>query len=196
MKDPVTPEDYKLGRDILKEYPLLNLNDLYCLFNTIRGDLANIENSINIVRSDIQMTLSELKEKLSSGTKIRNIVINTDKGPLVMWNYGNVYHNLIVAAKKAIPKLKDDLKSISDKIKKHDLSIPFIVTARTILRTSLGPDQKKVVIGMIAAHFKFWNIMTREEHKRSKNISTWKQYLSKNVESKLITISQYLTDIQ
>jgi len=190
MKDLVTSDDYKFGLKIIKEYPKISLNDLYVLIYCIRRSFEQAVINIEELKVINQTDSSELKEKLSSGTIIKNIIINTDKGPLIIYNYGDVYANLTLTAKKAITKQKENSEKINKAIlKDFNIDIPFKLIMTTIFKTPLGPDRKRIIIGMFVDYFRIFNIMSEQEFKKSSHIGTWKRYLSDWVKSKLKSFS-------
>jgi hypothetical protein len=188
MKDLLTSEDYQFGKDIIRQYSKLSLNDIYALMYEIRRQLASAEYGRKEFKTGSQKELSEFKEKLSKGTIIHNIVINTNKGPLTIYNYGNIYHNLILTAKRLIPKYEADSKKFDKSYNLLSVDNPFTSIIMAINKTPLGPDQRRIVIGMLLAYFQIFGKgkpMTEAEHKVSSDLYTWKRYLSGFVKQKL-----------
>jgi hypothetical protein len=190
MKDLLTSEDYKFGLTLTrKEYPKLSLNDIYVLIYDVRRQIEYAEFERNELKAIRQTELAGFKEKLSSGTKVKNIVVNTNLGPLTIYNYGGIYNNLFKTIKKIIPKYREDAEKDNKLFKYLSVEYPFRLIATTIRNTPLGPDQKRVVIGRLTVYFKLYTWKTENEHKISHVIGTYKQYLISVVKSKLKTIS-------
>jgi hypothetical protein len=189
MKDLITSDDYKFGLGITKQYPRLILNDVYVLIYDIRRQLEYAEIESKELKAIQQIEISEYKKKLSSGTKVYNIVVNTNKGPVTIYNFDGIYENLFVTIKKLIPKYKK-VAERDDKLYKFlSTDEPFTLIIKSINKTSLGPDQRRIVIGMFLAYFQIFGKgkpMTEVEHKeKGRNGDTWKQYLSGFVKQKL-----------
>ena len=182
MKDLITSEDHAFVLKVAEKYMKLGTDELLKLINIIRGDLeyaAGVKNSLKPLR---QKDISEFEEKLSPGTKIQNIVINTNKGPLTMYNYDEILKNFVITAKRVFQKYKTYSKSDFKLLHHLEIQRPFLSIERFTSNTTLGPFQKRVVIGMFLVYFRLWidkPIMTETEYfKNPTSAISYLHYLS------------------
>ncbi len=197
MKDWITEQDREFVAGICRKYPQLDCKNLLNLVNYVRDDF-DYARQVNDGLKPLRMAdVEEFKKKLAPGTKIIRIVIETNKGPLVIYNYGNIFKNFVVTARKVFSKFKDYCEN--DKRVDHHLS--YQRPAQRIYRyfsrsefeeiygdlTPLGPWARRVVIGMFLQYFQLWEntpIKSEEEWNENKTSDlTYRHYLVSVVKS-------------
>lgn len=183
--EPLTMEDTDLVQIIKNEYPKISKDELNELIKDVKEKIKDISKNNEYMKLIIEGSITEHVEKLD-GAEIESIVITTNKEIFSVPKIGNIYQQLLTTTKRLIRKYQNELELKQKMFDNLSVDHPFMLIEKAINKTSLGPQQKRVVIGMILVHLKLWKhtpIMTEQEFENSPIVGKYKRYLSDIVKS-------------
>ena len=198
---PITPEDHNFALRIKKEYNKkkynLSFNELCWLIRDVRDTL---QEGFSELKEDSR--LRDTYEKLfASDVEIKGISINTNKGDIKISSTESLFNYFLIQIKKIHSEFDKTLNSEDDFLNRMGKQSAFLKTVVYCDETSLGPFQKKVVIGMFLVHFRLYKgkplltepgFKTKQSEGELLGYPSYKHYLVEIVENRL---KKYSSDL-
>lgn len=175
---PITPEDSEFANKVSIEYNL-PFDELCWLIRDIR-DTLNDDNAAVKNDSRFRDTYNKL---FASDVEIKGVTINTNKEDVFISSDTSWFNYFLAQLKRINGELENSINSQDHYLNGWSKLSALLKTDQYISGTPLGPDQKKVVIGMFIFHFKlkkgrrlFTEVEFKQKHDYSGELNGYVSY--------------------
>lgn len=173
----ITPEDCEFALQVKNEYNLPE-DELNWLIRDIRDTLKD---QFSELKEDSR--LRDTYDKLfASDVEIKGITINTNKEDIYISSNVSLFDYFLTQINKIHVQFDNTISSQDDYLSRWSKQSAFLKTMIYLSGTSLGPFQRKVVIGMVLVHFRLY---------KGKPLLTESEFKTKQVEGELLGYDSY-----